>query len=61
MELERVADQPTTVKDAIWDFERSLLEALIIVIAVSLVSLGWRTGLVVAAVGAAGARRASRW
>ncbi|HSW26201.1 MAG TPA: efflux RND transporter permease subunit [Burkholderiaceae bacterium] len=48
VELERVADQPTTVKDAIWDFERSLMEALIIVIAVSLVSLGWRTGLVVA-------------
>ena len=49
VELERVADQPTTVKDAIWDFERSLAEALIIVIAVSLASLGWRTGLVVAA------------
>ena len=48
VELERVADQPTTVKDAVWDFERSLMEALIIVIAVSLVSLGWRTGLVVA-------------
>lgn len=48
IELERVADQPTTVKDAIWDFERSLMEALIIVIAVSLVSLGWRAGLVVA-------------
>ncbi|MBT9465607.1 efflux RND transporter permease subunit [Hydrogenophaga sp.] len=48
VELERVADQPTTVKDAIWDFERSLAEALIIVIAVSLASLGWRSGLVVA-------------
>lgn len=48
VELERVADQPSTVKDAIWDFERSLMEALIIVIAVSLASLGWRTGLVVA-------------
>jgi multidrug efflux pump subunit AcrB len=49
VELERVADQPTTVKEAIWDFERSLMEALVIVIAVSLASLGWRTGLVVAA------------
>jgi multidrug efflux pump subunit AcrB len=48
VELERVADQPTTVKEAIWDFERSLAEALIIVIAVSLASLGWRSGLVVA-------------
>jgi multidrug efflux pump subunit AcrB len=49
VELERVADQPTTVKDSVWEFERSLLEALIIVIAVSLASLGWRTGIVVAA------------
>ena len=48
IELERVADQPTTVKDAIWDFEHSLFEALAIVIGVSLLSLGWRTGLVVA-------------
>ncbi|HJV60682.1 MAG TPA: efflux RND transporter permease subunit [Albitalea sp.] len=48
IELEQVADQPTTVKDAIWDFERSLMEALVIVIAVSLASLGWRAGLVVA-------------
>ena len=49
VELERVADQPEVVKDAVWEFERSLLEALVIVLAVSLVSLGWRTGLVVAA------------
>jgi multidrug efflux pump len=48
VELERVADQPTTVKEAVWDFEKSLLEALIIVIIVSLLSLGWRTGIVVA-------------
>jgi multidrug efflux pump len=48
VELERVADQPGVVKDAIWEFERSLLEALTIVLAVSFVSLGWRTGLVVA-------------
>jgi multidrug efflux pump len=48
VELERVADQPTTVSDAIWEFERSLLEALAIVLAVCLLSLGWRMGLVVA-------------
>ncbi|MET0984989.1 MAG: efflux RND transporter permease subunit, partial [Steroidobacteraceae bacterium] len=48
VELELVAGQPTTVKQSVWDFERSLLEALIIVIIVSLVSLGWRAGLVVA-------------
>ena len=48
VELERVADQPTTVGEAIWEFERSLLEALAIVLVVSFVSLGWRTGIVVA-------------
>ena len=48
VELERVADQPTTVSEAIWEFERSLLEALAIVLAVSLLSLGWRMGIVVA-------------
>ena len=47
VELERVADQPTTVSESIWEFERSLLEALTIVLIVSLVSLGWRTGIVV--------------
>ena len=48
VELERVADQPTTVKDSVWEFERSLIEALAIVLAVSLLSLGLRTGLIVA-------------
>jgi multidrug efflux pump subunit AcrB len=47
VELERVADQPTTVEDAVWEFERSLMEALAIVLAVCLLSLGWRTGIVV--------------
>ncbi|MBV8033038.1 MAG: efflux RND transporter permease subunit [Betaproteobacteria bacterium] len=47
VELERVADQPTTVSESIWEFERSLMEALAIVLVVSLVSLGWRTGIVV--------------
>ena len=46
-ELERVADQPSVVGDSIWEFERSLLEALAIVLAVSLLSLGLRTGMVV--------------
>jgi len=47
VELERVADQPTVVSESIWEFERSLLEALGIVLAVCLLSLGWRTGIVV--------------
>ena len=47
VELERVADQPTVVAESIWEFERALLEALAIVLAVCLLSLGWRTGIVV--------------
>ena len=47
VELERVADQPTVVSESIWEFERSLMEALAIVLAVCLFSLGWRTGIVV--------------
>jgi multidrug efflux pump subunit AcrB len=47
VEFERVADQPTTVSESLFEFERSLLEALAIVLAVSLLSLGWRTGIVV--------------
>jgi multidrug efflux pump len=47
IELERVADQPTVVSESIWEFERSLMEALAIVLAVCLLSLGWRTGIVV--------------
>jgi multidrug efflux pump len=47
VELERVADQPSVVSESIWEFERSLLEAVAIVLVVSLVSLGWRTGIVV--------------
>jgi multidrug efflux pump subunit AcrB len=35
------------VAEAVWEFERSLLEALAIVLAVSLLSLGFRTGIVV--------------
>ena len=42
-----MADQPTVVSESIWEFERSLLEALGIVLAVCLFSLGWRTGIVV--------------
>ncbi|RVT90148.1 efflux RND transporter permease subunit [Sphingomonas crocodyli] len=43
-----VADQPAIVKHAIGEFLRSLLEAVVIVLAVSFFSLGTRAGLVVA-------------
>jgi multidrug efflux pump subunit AcrB len=46
--LDQVADQPKVVDEAIHEFERSFIEALGIVLLVSFVSLGWRTGIVVA-------------
>ncbi|MEO8203212.1 MAG: efflux RND transporter permease subunit, partial [Betaproteobacteria bacterium] len=48
IEFEQVSDQPAVVKDSVGEFMRSLLEAVAIVLAVSFVSLGARTGLVVA-------------
>lgn len=46
--LTRVADQPTVVRVSLDLFVKSLVEALAIVLAVSFLSLGLRTGLVVA-------------
>jgi multidrug efflux pump len=43
-----VADQPEVVKGSISLFQDSLFEAILIVLAVSFLSLGWRTGTVVA-------------
>jgi multidrug efflux pump len=48
MEVVTVADQPNIVKVSLKLFMQSLTEALIIVLAVSFLSLGFRTGLVVA-------------
>lgn len=48
VKMERVADQPLVVKASVHDFVKSLAEAVIIVLAVSLLSLGFRTGVVVA-------------
>jgi multidrug efflux pump subunit AcrB len=47
--VEKVADQPKIVDDSVWEFERSFLEALVIVLVVCFLFLGWRTGIVVAA------------
>lgn len=49
VDIQQYADQPRVVADSIWEFERSFLEALAIVLAVSFLFLGWRTGIVVAA------------
>ncbi len=44
----RIADQPQVVDKAVFEFTRSFIEALAIVLAVSFLSLGWRAGFVVA-------------
>ncbi|MGD9871363.1 MAG: efflux RND transporter permease subunit [Thauera sp.] len=45
--LERVADQPRAVTRAVNEFVKVLAEAVVIVMVVSLLSLGFRTGVVV--------------
>lgn len=48
VQMHQVTSQPEIVQHSVNDFVRSLAEALLIVLAVSLLSLGWRTGIVVA-------------
>ncbi len=48
VEVHVVANQPEVVKGSIKLFEESLAEAVLIVLAVTFLSLGWRTGTVVA-------------
>lgn len=48
MEIHQVSDQPKVVEESISDFVSTLREAIIIVLVVSFLSLGLRTGLVVA-------------
>lgn len=48
IQIHAVSDQPRVVKSAISEFIHSLLEAVAIVLAVSFLSLGMRTGVVVA-------------
>ncbi|MCW6536899.1 efflux RND transporter permease subunit [Sphingomonas lycopersici] len=49
MSLTPVTDQSVNISDAVDQFMHTFLEALAIVMIVSLVSLGWRVGIVVAA------------
>jgi len=49
MTLTPVTDQAVNIKAAVNQFMKTFLEALAIVMVVSLVSLGWRVGIVVAA------------
>ena len=48
LELNTVTSQPKIVANSVNDFVKSLIEALVIVLSVSLISLGWRSGIVVA-------------
>lgn len=48
IEVHQVSDQPNVVKHSVDEFMKSLGEAVVIVLVVSFLSLGWRTGLVVA-------------
>ncbi|MBB5049678.1 multidrug efflux pump subunit AcrB [Rhodopseudomonas rhenobacensis] len=48
IDIEQVADQPEVVDHAVGEFVRSFIEALVIVLFVSFLALGWRTGIVVA-------------
>ena len=48
LELSSVANQPKVVKDSINEFVKSLAEAVIIVLIVSFISLGMRSGVIVA-------------
>jgi multidrug efflux pump subunit AcrB len=47
--VEKIADQPKIVDTSVWEFEKSFIEALVIVLGVCFLFLGWRTGIVVAA------------
>lgn len=48
VEFEQVSDQPSVVQDSVSEFMRALGEAVAIVLAISFLALGARTGLVVA-------------
>jgi multidrug efflux pump len=48
IEFEQVSDQPSVVRGAVGEFMRSLGEAVAIVMAISFLALGMRTGFVVA-------------
>ena len=48
VDIVQIADQPKVVELAVGEFTRSFLEALVIVLLVSFVSLGARTGVIVA-------------
>src|SRR5207248_772789 len=48
IEVTQIADQPNIVDHSVSEFVETFAEALVIVLVVSFLSLGWRTGIVVA-------------
>ncbi|WP_311273610.1 MULTISPECIES: efflux RND transporter permease subunit [unclassified Rhizobium] len=48
VKVEQIANQPAVVTEAVGEFMTALLEALLIVLVVSFLSIGWRSGLVIA-------------
>ena len=48
IEITQIADQPHIVNESVSEFVETFAEALVIVLVVSFLSLGWRTGIVVA-------------
>ena len=48
IEITQIADQPHIVEESVSEFVKTFVEALAIVLLVSFLSLGWRTGIVVA-------------
>ena len=48
VQIHTVSDQTHVVDESVGEFTRSLIEAIVIVLAVNFLSLGWRPGIVVA-------------
>lgn len=46
--VDQISNQPEVVTEAVGEFTKALLEALAIVLVVSFLSIGWRSGLVIA-------------
>jgi multidrug efflux pump len=48
VEVTQISNQPEVVTEAVGEFTQALMEALGIVLIVSLISIGWRSGIVIA-------------
>ncbi|MEJ6783875.1 efflux RND transporter permease subunit [Aminobacter sp. Piv2-1] len=46
--VDQISNQPEVVTEAVGEFMKALVEALLIVLVVSFLSIGWRSGLVIA-------------